>query len=77
MPESLPQKPPKSQIKLGRKVRDLRLARELSQVELGLMIGSGKSQIWAIENARTNVKLETLCKLAEALAVDVRDLVEF
>ncbi|GAA6489243.1 MULTISPECIES: helix-turn-helix domain-containing protein [Gordonibacter] len=64
-------------IKLGRKVRDLRLARELSQVELGLMIGSGKSQIWAIENARTNVKLETLCKLAEALAVDVRDLVEF
>lgn len=41
------------------------------------MIGSGKSQIWAIENARTNVKLETLCKLAEALAVDVRDLVEF
>ena len=64
-------------IKLGRKVRDLRLARELSQVELGLMIGSGKSQIWAIENARTNVKLETLCKLAEALAVAVRDLVEF
>ena len=64
-------------IKLGRKVRDLRLARELSQVELGLMIGSGKSQIWAIENARTNVKLETLCKLAEALAVDARDLVEF
>lgn len=68
---------PDQKIKLGRKVRDLRLARELSQVELGLMIGSGKSQIWAIENARTNVKLETLCKLAEALAVDVRDLVEF
>ncbi|BAK44950.1 helix-turn-helix domain-containing protein [Eggerthella sp. YY7918] len=62
---------------LGQKIRELRLAKGLSQVDLGLMIGSSKSQIWALENGHTNPKLDTLCKIADALDVRVSDLISF
>lgn len=42
-----------------------------------LMIGSNQTHIWQIENGTVNVGLDLLCRLADALEVNVRDLIDF
>lgn len=49
----------------------------LSQRKLALMIGSNQTHIWQIENGTVNVGLDILCRLADALEVNVRDLIDF
>lgn len=64
-------------ILFGTAVRDRRLALGMSQVDLALAIGSGKSQIWAIEKGKTNAKFDTICKLADALNIPPHKLMNF
>lgn len=63
--------------RLGARIKALREQQGLSQRKLALMIGSNQTYIWQIENGTVNVGLDILCRLADALEVNVRDLIDF
>ena len=63
--------------RLGARIKALREQQGLSQRKLALMIGSNQSHIWQVENGTVNVGLDILCRLADALEVNVRDLIDF
>lgn len=63
--------------RLGEGIKALREQQGLSQRKLALMIGSNQTHIWQIENGTVNVGLDILCRLADALEVNVRDLIDF
>lgn len=63
--------------RLGERIKALREQQGLSQRKLALMIGSNQTHIWQIENGNVNVGLDLLCRLADALEVNVRDLIDF
>lgn len=56
---------------IGQKVKGLRLARDLSQVDLALMIGTDRGQISRIEAGEINAGIDTYIKLAAAFGVDL------
>ncbi len=62
---------------MGERIKALREQQGLSQRKLALMIGSNQTHIWQIENGTVNVGLDLLCRLADALEVNVRDLIDF
>ena len=63
--------------RLGERIKALREQQGLSQRKLALMIGSNQTHIWQIENGTVNVGLDILCRLTDALEVNVRDLIDF
>ena len=63
-------------MEVGEKIRAARIAKNLTQEELGRMIGLQKSAIAKYENGRVvNIKRSTLQKLAKALDLRGSDLV--
>ena len=61
---------------IGKKIKDARLAKGLTQEELGNLIGLQKSAIAKYENGRVvNIKRSTLQKLAKALDLRGSDLI--
>mgnify|MGYP002383868848 FL=1 len=62
---------------MGARIKALREQQGLSQRKLALMIGSNQTYIWQIENGTVNVGLDILCRLADALEVNVRNLIDF
>lgn len=63
-------------MELGQIIRDARIARGLTQEELGKLVGLQKSAIAKYENGRVvNIKRSTLQKLAKALDLRGSDLV--
>lgn len=56
---------------LGKAIRERRLAKGISQVDFALMIGTGKSQIWAVENGTSNVGVDTVIRAARALGCHI------
>lgn len=61
---------------LGKKIKDARLAKGLTQEELGNIVGLQKSAIAKYENGRVvNIKRSTLQKLAKALDLRGSDLI--
>ncbi len=62
---------------LGTRIKTLREQQGLSQRKLALMIGSNQTHLWQIENGMVNVGLDILCRLADALEVNVSDLIDF
>lgn len=64
---------------LGARIREHRKRQNLSQEKLALMIGSsmGKAYISRIELGKSNVSIGVLCRIADALDVQVRDLIDF
>ena len=61
---------------VGKIIRDARLAKGLTQEELGNIVGLQKSAIAKYENGRVvNIKRSTLQKLAKALDLRGSDLV--
>ena len=63
--------------RMGARIKTLREQQGLSQRKLAHMIGSNQTHIWQIENGTVNVGLDLLCRLADALEVNVRDLIDF
>lgn len=59
---------------LAYNVRRLRELRRVTQRQLAEDIGTPLSQVWAVEHARQNIRLDTLVKIAVGLGVDVRIL---
>ena len=62
---------------LGREIRAQREKQGLSQARLALMINSGQSYIYRIEAGRVNPGFTKLICIANALGVEVKDLISF
>jgi HTH-type transcriptional regulator/antitoxin HipB len=61
---------------LGEMIRKVRLERNLTQEELGKLIGVQRAQISKLENNTTNVTLETILRVFGALKAKVNFNVE-
>ncbi|MBW8359591.1 MAG: helix-turn-helix domain-containing protein [Weeksellaceae bacterium] len=63
---------------VGKRIKEVRLSKEISQVELvGRMQGViDTTNISRIESGRTNPTVFTLFRIAEALEVNAKDLVD-
>lgn len=61
--------------KLGEKIRALREARGFSQEVLGFKAGLHRNYISLLELAQKNPTYTTLLKLADALSVNITDLI--
>jgi len=63
-------------VKIGEKLKDLRIRRALTQEELAAAAGIGKNTVNRLERDLTEPRPPTLRKLAQALGVDPAELVE-
>ena len=61
---------------LGEMIRKIRLQRNMTQEELGKLIGVQRAQISKLENNTTNVTVETILKVFGALKARVNFNVE-
>ena len=59
---------------LGRKVKDLRRSRTMSQTDLAEAAGVRRALVSDIERSVANPTLESLCRIAAALGVEPADL---
>ena len=61
--------------KLGKNLKRIRIKKGISQGDIVRTLGMPKSFVSSIENGKTNPTLATIAKLAKALGVSVKDLV--
>ena len=61
---------------LGHAIKEARHARNLTQEQLGVLVGVQKAQISKIENSAKNARFETILKVFEALGAKVHFNVE-
>jgi transcriptional regulator with XRE-family HTH domain len=64
-------------IQFGRRVRRERIKRGLSQERLGELANLHRTYIGMIERAEKNITLGNIEKIARALGVRIRDVVDF
>lgn len=64
-------------LKLGNKIRYERVRRHLSQEKLAELANMNMRSISTIECGTTDIKFTTLNKIATALNMEVKNLVEF
>ena len=62
---------------LGSRIVAERTRRGITQRQLALMTGTSRSYLWKIETGAADVGLDVLVRIAKALDVRVRDLIEF
>ncbi len=60
---------------IGRKIKELRKKRGLTQKDLGEMVGLDQTTISGYENGRRQIDLQKLMKIAQALGVDLKELI--
>lgn len=63
-------------LKFGKQVRKIRLEQNLSQEELADKAGVHRTYIGMIERAEKNITLENIEKIAKALGVSPKELVD-
>jgi len=57
---------------LGRMIKSARLERNLTQEELGKLVGVQKSQISKLENSASSATIDTILKVFKALKADIQ-----
>lgn len=60
-------------IKFGKRVRELRIAKKLSQEQLAHLADVHRTYIGMIERAEKNITLVNIEKIAKALEVSIKD----
>ncbi|WP_071544601.1 helix-turn-helix domain-containing protein [Pseudodesulfovibrio hydrargyri] len=63
-------------VRLGNRIRELRIARNLSQDSVAERFGSSGKYLGEVERAECNVSIEKLEKIAEALEVPIGSLLD-
>lgn len=56
---------------IGNNIRQIRKQRRVTQIDLAVMIGIDRAYLSEIENGRTNVSLNILYAIADALNTDI------
>ena len=56
---------------LGRMIKSARLQRNLTQEELGQLVGVQKAQISKLENSANSAKVDTIIKVFKALKAEI------
>lgn len=62
--------------KLGLKIKQIRTEKAMSQLALGIEIDVEKSNISRLESGRVNARIFTLVKVAKALNVSLKELIQ-
>jgi transcriptional regulator with XRE-family HTH domain len=62
--------------RVGAKIAEIRKAKGMSQLDVCSKLNFEKTYLSAIENGRQNITLLTCKQIAEALDVDIRELLE-
>jgi len=63
-------------VAFGKKLRELRLERNLIQLDFEASVGKARTEISKIENGQLNIEFFTIVRLAEVLNVEIRTLFE-
>lgn len=63
--------------KLGDRIKKLREAKDVDQKSFAFDCEIGRTQLYMIENGKTNPRLLTLMKIADGLEISVSDLLSF
>ena len=63
--------------RVGKKIREIRLRRNLSQFTLSVKSGLAASYISELEQGGRDVRVSTLYRIARALDVDICSLIKF
>ena len=61
-------------MKIGDRIKDIRLAKNLSQKEVISAIGMGAAQYSRIENGKTDPSISTVEKITQALGISLSEL---
>ena len=61
---------------LGKMIKKVRLERQLTQEELGKLIGVQKAQISKIENSTNSATIDTIVKVMDALNAEINFIVK-
>lgn len=61
-------------MKIGSRIKDIRQAKSMSQKEVALVLEMDQSQYSKIENGKTDPYFSTIEKIANALGVNLNDL---
>lgn len=56
---------------IGNNIRNLRKKKQITQIDLAVMIGIDRAYLSEIENGRTNVSLNVLYAIADALNTNI------
>ena len=62
--------------KLGAKIKRLREEKEIDQKSFAFDCEIGRTQLYMIENGKTNPRLLTLMKIADGLEISVSELLK-
>lgn len=62
--------------KLGKRIRKIRLSNKMTLTQLAAFCDFEKSNMARIENGKTNPTYKTLYKIAKALSITVKELVD-
>ena len=62
---------------LGRKIRKTRKAKGMVQLQIAALTNAEKANISRIESGKTNTTIMTIKKFAEAMSVELSDLIAF
>ena len=63
-------------LQFGKKLRDVRLKKKLSQGDIARILGVHRSYISGLERGRRNPSLLTVHKVAKALGISVNELLK-
>ncbi|MBI4931415.1 MAG: helix-turn-helix transcriptional regulator [Bacteroidetes bacterium] len=63
--------------KLGKKIRQTRKEQNISQAQLAYESGLSREEIYRLELGYINPTYDTLAAIAEALGIQVKELVDF
>ena len=61
----------------AKRLREMRLAKGISQEKLGALAGVHRTYIGMLERAEKNITLANMEKIAKGLGVRLRDLIDF
>lgn len=62
---------------LGSKIRELREVKGIDQKAFAFDCGIGRTQLYMIENGKTNPRLSTLLKISDGLGISISELLAF
>lgn len=66
----------KESAKLGKNLKRIRIEKGITQGDIVRTLGVSRSFVSNIENGKTNPTLATIAKLARALNVEIKDLID-